>query len=198
MSKLYFWYGAMNCGKSTHLLQVIHNYESQHMNTILLKSKQDNKGGDCVVSRLGIKKEVDFLVAKDDNIIDLIDSVLEKNTTIHCIMVDEAQFLKAKHIEQLFYIAVQYDIPVMCYGLRTDFRMDGFEGSSRLLELAHSIAEIKNICSCGKKAMLNGRKINGQFVFDGAQVVIDNSHDVEYEALCPKCYFDLQKKASHS
>lgn len=196
MSKLYFWYGAMNCGKSTHLLQVIHNYESQHMNTILLKSKQDHKGGHSVVSRLGIKKEVDFLVGEKDNIIDMIDLSLIETSKIHCILVDEVQFLKAKHIEQLFYIAVQYDIPVMCYGLRTDFRMDGFEGSTRLLELAHSIAEIKNICGCGKKATLNGRMINGNFVFDGDQIVIDNSDNVQYEALCAKCFFELQKRAS--
>lgn len=196
MSKLYFWYGAMNCGKTTHLLQVIHNYESQNMNTILFKSKQDSKGDDYVVSRLGIKKKVDFLVNSDTNIMEMIDLFLAKKGKIHCIMVDEVQFLKAKHIDQLLQIAVEYKIPVMCYGLRTDFRMDGFEGSSRLLELAHSIAEIKNICSCGKKATLNGRKINGHFVFDGTQVVIDDHADVEYQALCAKCFLKL-KKASH-
>ncbi len=196
MSKLYFWYGAMNCGKTTHLLQVIHNYESQKMNTILFKSKQDSKGDDYVVSRLGIKKKVDFLVNSDTNIMEMINLFLAEKGKIHCIMVDEVQFLKAHHIDQLLQIAVEYNIPVMCYGLRTDFRMDGFEGSSRLLELAHSIAEIKNICSCGKKATLNGRKVNGTFVFDGAQVVIDDHTDVEYQALCAKCFLDL-KKASH-
>lgn len=193
MSKLYFWYGAMNCGKTTHLLQVIHNYESQNMNTVLFKSKHDSKGDDYVVSRLGIKKKVDFLVHSDTNILKEIDIFLAKKGEIHCIMVDEVQFLKAHHIDQLLEIAVTYNIPVMCYGLRTDFRMDGFEGSSRLLELAHSIAEIKNICSCGKKATLNGRKINGNFVFDGAQVVIDNQDDIEYEALCPGCFLKLKK-----
>ncbi|HHX59832.1 MAG TPA: thymidine kinase [Epulopiscium sp.] len=196
MSKLYFWYGAMNCGKTTHLLQVIHNYESQNMNTILLKSKHDSKGDDYVISRLGIKKKVDVLVNTETNILEMIHGFLAEKGQIHCIMVDEVQFLKASHIDQLLQVAVEYNIPVMCYGLRTDFRMDGFEGSSRLLELAHSIAEIKNICSCGKKATLNGRKINGKFVFDGAQVVIDNQAEVEYEALCPKCFFAL-KKASH-
>lgn len=196
MSKLYFWYGAMNCGKTTHLLQVIHNYESQNMNTILFKSKRDSKGDDYVISRLGIKKKVDFLVGSDTNIIEMIDIFLAEKGEIHCIMVDEVQFLKAHHIDQLLEIAVEYNIPVMCYGLRTDFRMDGFEGSSRLLELAHSIAEIKNICSCGKKATLNGRRINGQFVFDGDQVVIDDQAEVAYEALCPKCFFEL-KKASN-
>lgn len=193
MSKLYFWYGAMNCGKTTHLLQVIHNYESQNMNTILFKSKQDSKGDDYVVSRLGIKKKVDFLVGTDTNIIDMVNVFLAKKGTIDCIMVDEVQFLKAHHIDQLLEIAVECNIPVMCYGLRTDFRMDGFEGSSRLLELAHSIAEIKNICSCGKKATLNGRKVNGKFVFDGDQVVIDDQADIEYEALCPGCFFTLKK-----
>lgn len=193
MSKLYFWYGAMNCGKTTHLLQVIHNYESQNMNTVLFKSRQDSKGNDHVVSRLGISKKVDFLVDKDTNIIKSIDTCLTEKGTIHCIMVDEVQFLTGEHINQLLYIATKYNIPVMCYGLRTDFRMDGFEGSSRLLELAHSIAEIKNVCSCGKKATLNGRKVNGTFVFDGDQVVIEDRAEIEYEALCPKCYFKLKK-----
>ena len=193
MSKLYFWYGAMNCGKTTHLLQVIHNYESQQMNTVLFKSKQDSKGSDYVVSRLGIKKKVDFLVDHNTSIREMVDICLVKKGTIHCIMVDEVQFLKPDHIDELLQIAVEYNIPVMCYGLRTDFRMDGFPGSSRLLEIAHSIAEIKNICSCGKKATCNGRKINGEFVFDGDQVVIDDRAEVEYEALCPKCFLQLKK-----
>lgn len=92
-------------------------------------------------------------------------------------------------------VACKLDIPVICYGLRTDFRMDGFEGSSRLLLIAHSIEELKTICKCGKKAMLNGRKINGEFVFEGEQVAIEDAGKVEYESLCPKCYSRYREKA---
>ncbi|MEE0726086.1 MAG: thymidine kinase, partial [Clostridium saudiense] len=111
-----------------------------------------------------------------------------------CILVDEVQFFKAYQIDQLFEIAVCLDIPVICYGLRTDFKMQGFEGSTRLLLLAHSIEELKTICKCGKKAILNGRKINGKFVFEGEQVAIDNIDNVEYESLCGHCYFKFKNQ----
>ena len=94
-----------------------------------------------------------------------------------------------EQVDQLFEIAVVLDIPVICYGLRTDFMMEGFEGSTRLLLLAHSIEEMKTICKCGKKAILNGRKINDKFVFEGEQVAIDNIDNVQYESLCGHCYF---------
>ena len=94
-----------------------------------------------------------------------------------------------EQVDQLFKIAVVLDIPVICYGLRTDFMMEGFEGSTRLLLLAHSIEEMKTICKCGRKAILNGRKINGKFVFEGEQVAIDNIDNVQYESLCGHCYF---------
>ena len=103
--------------------------------------------------------------------------------------MDDAQFFSRAHADQLFMVACKLDIPVICYGLRTDFRMEGFEGSGRLLLIAHSIEELKTICKCGKKAMLNGRKVNGKFVFEGEQVAIEGVEEVEYESLCPNCYF---------
>ena len=118
----------------------------------------------------------------------------EINGKIHCILVDEVQFLKSIQIDQLFEIAVVFNIPVICYGLRTDFKMQGFEGSIRLLLLAHSVEEMKTICKCGKKAVVNGRKINGRFVFEGEQIAIDNVDDVEYESLCGDCYFKYKNK----
>jgi thymidine kinase len=108
--------------------------------------------------------------------------------------VDECQFLATSQADQLFWIAVEMDIPVICYGLRTDFLTNGFAASSRLLELAHSIEELKTICRCGKKAMFNARKINGRFVFEGEQVAIDNENNVEYESLCPVCYLKEKNK----
>ncbi len=189
MSKLYFRYGAMNSGKSTHLMQVAYNYEERGMKVILIKPFTDTKGGEKLVSRLGVERKVDFVIYEEDDILEKVKKYKEINGNIDCILVDEVQFLKSKQIDNLFEIAVGLDIPVICYGLRTDFRMQGFEGSIRLLLLAHSIEEMKTICKCGRKAVLNGRKVNNRFVFEGEQVAIDNVNNVEYESLCGHCYF---------
>ncbi|MDV4151581.1 thymidine kinase [Clostridium sp. AL.422] len=189
MSKLYFRYGAMNSGKSTHLMQVAYNYEERGMKVILIKPFTDTKGGDKLVSRLGVERKVDFAIYEEDSILEKVKCYKENNGNIDCILVDEVQFLKSNQIDDLFEIAVGLEIPVICYGLRTDFRMQGFEGSIRLLLLAHSIEEMKTICKCGRKAVLNGRKIDNRFVFEGEQVAIDNVNNVEYESLCGHCYF---------
>ncbi|MGL4730719.1 MAG: thymidine kinase [Clostridium sp.] len=193
MSKLYFRYGAMNCGKSTNLLQVAHNYEERGMKVLIIKPKTDTKGENKVVSRLGVTKEVDFWVENSVDIYELINDYIKDNGDVNCILADEVQFFTATQIDQLFEVAVKLDIPTICYGLRTDFQMNGFEGSSRLLMIAHSLEELKTICNCGKKALLNGRKINGKFVFEGEQIAIDKEDNVEYESLCPKCYFDYKE-----
>ncbi len=192
MSKLYFRYGAMNCGKSTNLLQVAHNYEERGMKIIIMKPHTDTKGGGTVVSRLGISREVDMLLTKDEDIYEELEKYMDEKGNVDCILVDEVQFLKKEQINQLFKIAVIKDIPTICYGLRTDFQMNGFEGSERLLLVAHSLEELKTICNCGKKALVNGRKINGKFVFEGKQIAIDKEDNIEYEALCPKCYFQYK------
>ena len=189
MSKLYFRYGAMNSGKSTHLMQVAHNYEERGMKVILIKPATDKKGGDKLVSRLGVERKVDILCEKKMDIYEEIKKWQEVKFKVNCILVDEVQFMTKEQVDQLFKIAVVLDIPVICYGLRTDFMMEGFEGSTRLLLLAHSIEEMKTICKCGRKAILNGRKINGEFVFEGEQVAIDNIDNVQYESLCGHCYF---------
>lgn len=194
MSKLYFRYGAMNSGKSTHLMQVAHNYEERGMRVILMKPSTDKKGGNKLVSRLGVVREVDILVQKEENILKLVKNNLKEYGKLDCILVDEVQFLKKEQIDQLFEVAVTLNIPIICYGLRTDFKMDGFEGSERLLLLAHSIEEMKTICKCGNKAILNARKINDRFVFEGEQVAIDNMGDVTYEALCGQCYFKYKSQ----
>ena len=194
MSKLYFRYGAMNSGKSTNLMQVAHNYEERGMKVVLIKPSTDKKGGDKLVSRLGVERRVDLLINDEQNIYEEIKKWEEIKYKIDCILVDEVQFLKSHQIDELFEIAVCLDIPVICYGLRTDFKMKGFEGSTRLLLLAHSIEELKTICKCGKKAILNGRKINDKFVFEGEQVAIDNIDNVEYESLCGHCYFKFKNQ----
>ncbi|MBU3132784.1 thymidine kinase [Clostridium gasigenes] len=193
MSKLYFRYGAMNSGKSTHLMQVAHNYKERGMNSLLLKPSTDKKGGEKVVSRLGVERKVDILVAEDDDIFKNVEELYKEKGKIDCLLVDEVQFLKSIQIDQLFEVAVGLDIPVICYGLRTDFKTHGFEGSTRLLLIAHTIEEMKTICKCGRKALFNGRKINDKFVFEGQQIAIDNIDNVEYESLCGHCFFKYKK-----
>ena len=194
MSKLYFRYGAMNSGKSTNLMQVAYNYEERGMRVVLIKPSTDKKGGDKLVSRLGVERKVDLLINDEQNIYEEVKKWEDNKYKIDCILVDEVQFLKSHQIDELFEIAVCLDRPVICYGLRTDFKMQGFEGSTRLLLLAHSIEELKTICKCGRKAVLNGRKINGKFVFEGEQVAIDNVDNVEYESLCGHCYFKFKNE----
>ena len=193
MSKLYFRYGAMNSGKSTHLMQVAHNYEERGMKVLIIKPKVDEKGGSKLVSRLGVCREVDLLVTEEDNVFDIINERVKEEISINCILVDEVQFMKSIQIDQLFEIAVKLDIPIICYGLRTDFKKNGFEGSTRLLLLAHSIEEMKTICACGRKAVFNGRKINGKFVFEGEQIAIDETNNVTYESLCGHCYYKYKQ-----
>ncbi|WP_026887508.1 thymidine kinase [Clostridium beijerinckii] len=193
MSKLYFRYGAMNSGKSTHLMQVAYNYEERGMKVIIIKPRIDNKGGDTLVSRLGVNRQVDLLISDQDNIFKIINRYMKVNNKIDCILVDEVQFLKELQIDQLFEIAVKINIPIICYGLRTDFKRNGFEGSTRLLLLAHSIEEMKTICACGRKAIFNGRKINNKFVFEGEQIAIDDEDNVEYESLCGECYYKYKE-----
>lgn len=194
MAKLYFRYGAMNCGKSTNLMQVAYNYEERGMRVVIIKPRIDTKGGDTVISRLGIERKVDIVIDKNDDITSKVQEFCNQRGVYHCILVDEVQFLGKNHIDQLFHVAVEGNIPVICYGLRTDFLMNGFEGSERLLLLAHSIEELKTICACGKKAVFNGRKINGEFVFEGNQIAIDQENNVEYESLCGYCYLKKQEE----
>ena len=211
MAKLYFRYGAMNSGKSTALLQAAYNYEERGQAVLLAKPAIDTKGAEKIESRLGVTREVDFLVAPDANIRDLFarererirmrgsDALFggENRADVACLLVDEAQFFTRAQVDDLFRIAVEDGIPVMAYGIRTDFQTEAFPGSARLLEVAHSLEELKTICRCGRKALFNARKIGGEFVFDGDQVAIDaataavrNEHFVTYESLCGACYLE--------
>lgn len=185
MAKLYFRYGAMNCGKTTALLQVAYNYEEKGKNVIIIKSIIDTKGNDTVISRLGLFRKVDILLKVDERIKDLkIDF-----SKISCILVDEAHFLTEDQINELWVIAKKKDIPVICYGLRTDFQSNSFSGSKRLLEISDSLEELVTICSCGKRARFQSRKVNDKYVFEGEKVLIDGSRDdVIYESLCGECY----------
>lgn len=190
MGKLYFRHGAMNSGKSTALLQVAYNYEERGQKVALVKPAVDTKGDTKVVSRLGMVREVDFLILPNENLREKLREYMEpKGSKIDCLLLDEAQFLTAKQVDEAMEIAVLDGVPVLAYGIRTDFLTHGFPGSIRLLEIAHSLEELKTICRCGRKAMFNARLKNGQFVFDGDQVAIDGDQ-VTYESLCPNCYYE--------
>lgn len=183
MAKLYFRYGAMNCGKTTVLLQVAHNYEEKGLKVIVIKPSIDKKGNMNIVSRLGIERKVDILLKPEDKIKELIDV-----NNINCILVDEAQFLTHEQVKELWMITKLYDIPVICYGLRTTFKGEFFIGSKKLMELSDELEELVTICKCGKKAKFNVRKVNGQIVSSGDDVAIDGFDNVTYESMCGKCY----------
>ena len=187
MSKLYYRYGAMNCGKTTALLQVAHNYEERGMKVLILKPKVDTKGDNKIVTRIGLKRKVDHLIEKDENLNNYLSKV--KND-ISCILVDEAQFLNRDQIDELFMFSKLRDIAVICYGLRSDFKTISFPGSLRLFELADVMEELYTICRCGKRAKFNARIVNGEFTSSGEQVAIDGENQVEYESLCGKCYLE--------
>lgn len=189
MAKLYFRYGAMNSGKTTALLQVAFNYKERGMRVLLLKPSIDTKGQGEVVSRLGVRRPVDVLVAPDMDVLDIVRRDMAEHGAPACVLCDESQFFTPEQVDQLFLVTVDLGIPVICYGLRADFMTRGFPGSTRLLELAHTIEEMKTICECGRKATCNGRKVNGEYVFEGAQVAIDTVDDVEYQSLCPQCWY---------
>lgn len=199
MAKLYFRHGAMNSGKSTALLQVAHNYEERGQAVILAKPNTDSKGEDAIVSRLGVERSVDLLVSPSENL--RVEFTLlanehraRSNSPISCLLIDEAQFLTREQVNQALEIAVLDGVPVLAYGIRTDFQTKGFPGSLRLLEIAHTLEELKTICRCGKKAMFNARKLGGDFIFTGNQVAIDGDV-VTYESLCASCYFKECKAA---
>ena len=187
MSKLYYRYGAMNSGKTTLLLQVAHNYEERGMKVLILKPKIDTKGEDTIVTRIGLKRKVDHLIGKDENLNDYLKTV-DKN--IACILVDESQFLSRDQVDELFMFTKLKNISVICYGLRSDFKTMAFPGSLRLFEIADTMEELYTICRCGKRAKFNGRIVNGEFTSSGTQVAIDGENEVKYESLCGKCYLE--------
>ncbi|MBS6364595.1 MAG: thymidine kinase [Actinomycetaceae bacterium] len=186
MAKLYFRYGAMNSGKSTALLQVAYNYEERGQHVLVIKPRVDVRGNDTVVSRLGVTRSVDVLLDSTDDVFEALEATGRMAST-SAILVDEAQFLTPRQVDDFLRVAVMDGIPVLAYGIRTDFRTNAFPGARRLLEISHSLEELKTICRCGKKAVFNGRIVNGSFIFDGGQVAIDGV-DSGYESLCARCY----------
>ena len=186
MAKLYFRFGAMNCGKSTALMQVAHNYNENNKRVVVIKSSIDTKADDYLESRIGLKRKVDILIDPEKSLEPYYE---DWNEDVSCVLVDEAQFLTKKQVEELWMASKLYDIPVICYGLKTDFQSNLFEGSKRLLELADELEELTTICSCGNKAKFNARFVDGIFTQEGNSILIDGSfQNVEYKPMCGRCY----------
>lgn len=182
MSKLYFKYGAMGSSKSASALMTKYNYEQKGFNVMLLKPSIDTRDGDIVYSRIGISCKC----IKFDNTFDLLNyyEEQEKQKRIDVIIIDESQFCTREQVEQLREIANH--ISVICYGLKTNFKTELFEGSKRLLEIADNISEIKTVCKCGNKATINAKIINNEIIKDGKE--IDIGGDEKYVSMCYNCW----------
>mgnify|MGYP000263081663 CR=1 FL=1 len=185
MAKLYFRYGAMNSGKSTALMQVAYNYEERGMKVWLIKPSADSRDGQFTLkSRIGLSSECEAIGPETD-----IRTLYYARQKVDVIIVDECQFMTMAQIDQLRELVDREDLPVLCFGLRTDFQTKLFPGSRRLFELADSITEIKTICDCGRKATTNARiSPDGYVVTEGDQVFLGGNDS--YIAMCHKCYQD--------
>jgi len=191
MAKLHFFYSTMNAGKSTSLLQSNHNYKENGLDTMIFLPNETSKlSKGQIVSRIGLKAKA-IIANKDFNFINFIKD--NKSENLSCILIDEAQFLTKKQVRQLGQVADRLNYPVMCYGIRTDFRGELFEGSSELLALADNFIELKTICSlCSRKATMVVRKDDsGKVVIEGSKVVVGGNYI--YMPVCRKHYRKLTK-----
>lgn len=185
MAQLYFYYSAMNAGKSTALLQSDYNYREQGMSTRLLTAQMDTRFGEgSISSRIGLSKEADTF-NDSTNLIQWFNEL----PRVNCILVDEAQFLSKKQVDDLAYIVDHYDTPVLCYGIRTDFQGELFSGSARLLSIADKLTELKTVCHCGRKATMVVRfGKEGEATSSGEQVVIGGNE--RYVSMCRRHYYE--------
>ena len=190
MAKLYFKFGAMGCSKTAQALITKFNYEERNMKVLLLKPAIDTRDGATVIrSRIGLWQEAVSVGAEED----LFRLYEEKYSDRDVIIVDECQFLTPEQVDELSDIVIKKDIPVLCFGLATDFTTHLFPGSKRLFEIAESISEIKSVCTCGAKATVNARLDDkGNVVTEGSQVLLGGND--RYVAMCRRCW--LKKKGS--
>ena len=178
MAKLYFYYGAMGSSKTANALMAEYNYRERGQKVLLAKTSTDTRDGVNIIrSRIGLQKECVLL----DAVCEMSDEELK---TYNAVIVDEIQFAKREQIDFLTHIVDDLNVPVLCYGLRSDFQLNLFEGSERLLAIADEIKEVKTVCWCGKKATCNARLSNGRVIKEGEQVLLGGNES--YIALCRK------------
>lgn len=194
MAKLYFKYGAMGCSKTAQALITKFNYEERNMKVLLLKPSVDTRDGTSIVkSRIGLSKPC-LAVSDKENVYEIY-----KNGYLDCqvVIVDECQFLTPEQVDQLDDIVIDFDVPVLCFGLATDFLTHLFPGSKRLFEIAESVSEIKSVCKCGLKATVNARiDEKGNIVTEGDQICIGGND--RYVAMCRRCYLKRIKEQKAS
>ena len=191
MAKLYFYFSTMNAGKSTALLQSSYNYRERGMRTLVYTASIDDRGGGKVHSRIGLSSEARRFDAALDLFRDV--AVAHAGASLSCVLVDEAQFLEPRQVRELAAVVDELGVPVLCYGLRTDFRGELFPGSARLLALADELVELKTICHCGRKATMVVRTgSDGQVERDGAQVEIGGNE--RYLPLCRRHFYEARKE----
>ena len=192
MAKLHFKYATMNSGKTIDLIRTAYNYEENNAKVLILKPKIDTKADNKISSRIGLERNVDYLISYDESILEILKGKLDN---IKCIFVDEAQFLSKVQIDELNLITKACNIPVLCYGLRVNFKNELFKGSERLMEVADELEPLFTLCECTEIARFVGRKVNGEYTLTGDEILIDGSkEDVEYVPLCGKCYLKKVKK----
>ncbi len=188
MAKLYFRYGAMNSSKTANALMVKYNYEERGQKVLLLKPSVDNRERGCIIkSRAGLTEEC-LLVHRDSNIYELVQAYIKELSEISCVIIDEAQFLTRQQVYHLTRLVDGDGIPVICYGLRADFRGELFEGSQYLLAWADTIEEVKTVCWCGRKAIMNARYQGDKILKEGEQVEVGGND--RYISLCRAHWHD--------
>ena len=190
MAKLYFKFGAMGCSKTAQALITRFNYEERDMSVMLLKPALDTRdGADMLRSRIGLEAKAESIPADCD----IYAYYTARHLPGQVVIVDECQFLTPGQVDQLSQIVIDYDVPVLCFGLSTDFQTHLFPGSRRLFEIAESVSEIKSVCKCGKKATVNARfDENGNILYSGDQVVLGGND--RYMAMCRKCWLNRRKE----
>lgn len=189
--KLIFYYSAMKGGKTTRIFQKLHDLEENGQNVLVIKPQVDTKGSDMIINRQKESRKVDILLKPDDTL--LSEQYIKKIWYAHHILVDEAQFLEEKQIEELWEINKNINIPITCFGLKSNFQGELFAGSAKLIALADEIVELdsNSLCPCGAPAKFNARMVNGRFTTEGSEIEIDGANqDITYVPLCGKCYFD--------
>ncbi len=196
MANLIFKYSAMNGGKTINILQTAYSYEDKGFKIVIIKSKKDTKGKDNIVARNGMMRKVDILLKENESL--LTEKNYKLYYTAKVILVDEVELLSEKQIKELWYIAHLINIPVLCYGLKSNFKGEIFgEGVSKIFAIADIVEEIgsSSFCICGQKAIFNARKVNDKFTDTGPTIVIEDGtkENVEYVPLCSDCYLKYVK-----
>ena len=185
MAKMHFKYASMNSGKSIDLIRTAHNYEENGYEVLIISPVVGKSAHKMISSRVGLDRKADLLLLYSDDIFKVLKGKL---ANVKAILVDEAQFLSSKQVTDLFIISKALDISVICYGLRTNFKMESFAGSKRLLELSEVLEELNTLCSCGNIARFVARKVGDQFVKEGEEVIVKGTENISYVPMCGKCY----------